>query len=57
VNNFKDPEEYERLAQQCDRAGRCSQLTSEREFYARQAALFRRLAEAKRKRVDLVPAG
>ena len=37
------PEEYERLALQCERQARLTRLTEEREFYIKQAALFRKL--------------
>jgi hypothetical protein len=47
---LKEVDEYERLAADCERACRLSRLTSERDFYTRQAEIFRQLAQAMKAR-------
>jgi len=55
MTTLKEVHEYERLAADCERACRLSRLTSERDFYLRQAEIFRQLAEAKNLRDEIRP--
>jgi hypothetical protein len=42
--------QYERLAEQCDLRADLTRLTEEREFYSKQAAIFRKLAKVRERR-------